>query len=113
MPPETPIACTLDAQDRPARLARARELGEQALAGLNVGDGSALLRFQGHYEAVDALVAAERACCPFFEFTITRHGENTEVEIVAPEGGELLLRGLVAGIVAGWGGGLQSPVSSR
>jgi hypothetical protein len=113
MPPETPITCTLEAEDRTARLARARELGEQALAGLNVGDGSALLRFQGHYEAVDALVAAERPCCPFFEFTTTRHGQNTELEIVAPEGGEPLLRRLVAGVVAGWEGGLRSPVSSR
>lgn len=113
MPPETPIACTLDAEDRTARLARARELGERALAGLNVGDGSALLRFHGHYEAVDALVAAEGACCPFFEFTTTRHGENTELEIVAPEGGDPLLRGLVAGIVAGWERGLRSPISSR
>src|SRR5262245_33344608 len=88
MPLETPIACSLDAEDRTARLARARELGAHALAGLNVGHRSALLRFHGHYEAVDALVAAESACCPFFEFTTTRHGENTELEIVAPEGGE-------------------------
>ena len=48
----------------------------------------------------------EGKCCAFFEFATTRAGEETEVEIRTPEGGEPLLRGLVAGIVAGWEGGL-------
>lgn len=33
-----------------------------------------------------------------------REGRETELEIRAPNGGEPLLRGLVAGIVAGWAG---------
>lgn len=103
---EVPIACTLDAADRSARLARARELGERALVGLEVSNGLALLRFRGERDGVDALVAAERDCCPFFEFTVSRHGDDTEVKIRTPEDGEPLLRGLVAGIVAGWQGGL-------
>jgi hypothetical protein len=102
MPRETPIVCTLSAEERPARSASARELGERALVGLDVSDRRALLRFQGEHESVDALVAAESACCAFFEFTSTRDGEDTELEIRTPEGGEPLLRGLVAGIVAGW-----------
>jgi hypothetical protein len=104
MPPETPIACTLDAENRATRLAAARELGEHALVGLEVSERRALLRFHGEQERVDALVAAERACCSFFEFTTTRNGEQTELEIRAPEGGEPILRGLVAGIAAGWKG---------
>jgi hypothetical protein len=108
MPPETPIACTLDAGDLSARLAGARELGKRALVGLDVRDRRALLRFHGERERIDALVAAERACCPFVEFSTTRHGEDTELEIRTPEGGEPLLRGLVAGIVAGWERGLVS-----
>lgn len=103
---ETPIACTLSAADRTARIASARELGERALVGVEVHDRTALLRFQGGREAVDALVAAERTCCGFFEFRATRDGENTELEIRTPEGGEPLLRALVAGVVAGWEGGL-------
>jgi hypothetical protein len=106
MPPETPIACSLDAEKRTARLAAARELGEQALVGLEVSERRALLRFQGEHERVDALVAAERACCAFFEFTTIRNGEQTELEIRTPEGGQPVLRGLVAGIVAGWEGAL-------
>jgi hypothetical protein len=104
MPQE--IACTLGAAERPARLASARELGERALVGLDMRGRRAVLRFHGEREAVDALIAAERACCGFFEFTATPDGEDTEVEVRTPEGGEPLLRGLVAGIVAGWEGGL-------
>jgi hypothetical protein len=38
---------------------------------------------------------------------MTRRGKDTQIEIRVPAGGEPLLRGLVAGIVAGWKGGLQ------
>jgi hypothetical protein len=105
MASETPIACSLDAENRAARLAGTRELGEQALVGLEVSERRALLRFHGRRERIDALVAAERACCGFLEFRATRNGERTELEIRTPEGGEPILRGLVAGIVAGWEGG--------
>jgi hypothetical protein len=104
MSPESAIACSLDAEDRAARMAAARELGEHALVGLDISDRRARLRFRGAHDRVDALVAAESACCAFFEFTTARHDEHTELEIRTPEGGEALLRGLVAGIVAGWQG---------
>jgi hypothetical protein len=52
------------------------------------------------------LAAAERGCCPFFKLTTSRHGDDAEVKIRTPEDGEPLLRGLVAGIVAGWQGAL-------
>ena len=106
MAQETPIACTLSGEDRPARIALARKLGERALVGLEVRDRRALLRFQGERERVDDLVAGESECCGFFEFATTWKGEETELEIRTPVGGEPLLRGLVAGIVAGWDGGL-------
>jgi len=107
MPQETPIACTLEPDDRQDRIATARELGERALVGLEVSDRRALLRFRGEPESVDALVAAESACCAFFDFSTTRDGEDTALEVQTPAGGEPLLRGLVAGIVAGWEGGLS------
>jgi hypothetical protein len=106
MPHETPIACTLTTEDRRARIATARELGERALVGLEVRGRRARLRFQGERDGIDALVAAESECCGFFEFATTRKGEETELEIRTPEGGVPLLRGLVAGIVAGWEGAL-------
>jgi hypothetical protein len=103
---QTPIACTLSAADRPARIAVARELGERALVALEVHDRRALLRFHGEPDRVDDLVAAESECCGFLEFVSTRIGDETELEIRAPKGGEPALRGLIAGIVAGWDVGL-------
>jgi hypothetical protein len=107
MPHEPPLACTLAAAERTARATHLRGLGEQALVGLEVSGRRALLRFEGAHERVAAFVDAERTCCAFFEFSMTRHGEDTEIEIRVPAGGEALLRGLVAGIVAGWKAGLQ------
>jgi hypothetical protein len=107
MPTVTPIACTLGAEDRAARQAAARELGERALVAVHVSERGARLRFRGDHERVDALVAAERACCAFFEFATTRNGEHTELEIRTAAGGEPMLRALVAGIVSGWEQGLR------
>jgi hypothetical protein len=104
---DAPIACTLTVAERPGRAASARELGQQALVDLEVADRTALLRFDGHREEVDALVAAETSCCAFFDFDIREDGDRIELEILTPEGGELFLRSLVAGVVAGWDRGLQ------
>lgn len=107
MTQDAPIACTLTAAEVPDRMASARKLGEQALIDLEVADRRALLRFEGHREAVDALVTAESGCCSFLDFDVRENGRQVELEIRTPEGGELVLRGLVAGVVAGWDGGLQ------
>lgn len=107
MAQDAPIACTLTAPELPGRMASARELGEQALVDLEVADRRALLRFDGHRADVDELVAAESGCCAFFDFDVRQSGRKVELEIVTPEGGELVLRGLVAGVVAGWDRGLR------
>ena len=103
---EAPIACTLTADELPARMRSARELGERALVGVEVSGRRALLRFTGERERIDALVAAERRCCEFLSFEIEQDGERVNLEILTPAGGEPILRGLVAGVVAGWQDGL-------
>jgi hypothetical protein len=105
--PNAPIACTLSATELPGRMESARSLGERALVDVEVADRRALLRFHGHREEVDALVAAESSCCAFFDFDVREDGDRVELEILTPEGGELVLRGLVAGVIAGWDGGLR------
>jgi hypothetical protein len=101
-----PIACTLTAAELPTRIASARELGERALVGVEAADGRAVLSFDGERESIDAFVAAESTCCSFLGFEISEDGERLKLEILSPEGGEPVLRGLVAGVVAGWQGGL-------
>ena len=106
MPEDVAIACTLTTDELPQRLEVARELGERALVGLEVSERRAVLRFDGERDGVDALVAAESTCCSFFAFDVKQEGERIALEIVTPEGGELPMRSLVAGVVAGWEGGL-------
>ncbi|MBA2522508.1 MAG: hypothetical protein H0V25_04165 [Solirubrobacterales bacterium] len=102
MPEEVPIACTLTNAELPGRIAAARALGADALVGLEVAERNALLRFRGERERVDALVAAEQQCCAFFDFGLRERRDLVELEIRTPEGGEPILRGLVAAVVAGW-----------
>jgi hypothetical protein len=103
MPTDVPIACALSGGDREARATAIRELGGRALIGVEAGDRRARLRFHGERERIEALVAAERQCCGFFQFTMTGDGEETELDIRTPEGSEPILRALVAAIVAGCG----------
>ena len=104
MTQETPIACTLTADELPNRLESARRLGARALVAsmLRAPRRAALRRRSA---SVDALVAAESTCCSFFTFSVTESNERVEFEILTPEGGELPMRSLVAGVVAGWEGG--------
>lgn len=106
MPVEVPIACTLSEADLPQRLADARALGADALIGVEVTGQRARLRFNGERERVEQLAAAESRCCSFLEFELEQSKEVVELEIRCPEGGEPILRSLVAAIVAGWEGGL-------
>ena len=48
----------------------------------------------------------EARCCAFLEFELDETGDLLELAIRARDGGEPVLRSLVAAIVAGWEGGL-------
>ena len=106
MPVETPIACTLSQADLPKRLADARALGAGALVGVEARGPYAKLFFGGERGRIEQLVAAETQCCSFLTFELSETANGLELEIRTPEGGEPVLRSLVAAIVAGWEGGL-------
>lgn len=99
-----PVACTLDQADLRNRASELGDLG-RGLIGLSAEGARASLRFPAACSAeVDAFIAAESSCCPFFTFDKTLDGESIELAISAPVDGEWAVRGLVAGFVAGWGG---------
>lgn len=104
MPETTPIACGLEQADLPERGAQMARLG-MTLAAVTAEGTSARLRFPADQgDAVDAFIAAESSCCPFFTFDRAERDGAIELAVDAPEGGEWAVRGLVAGFVAGWGG---------
>jgi hypothetical protein len=103
MPETIPIACTLDEAEVPERGAQMAELGQNLVA-VHAEDRGARLRFPADRSGdVDAFIAAESSCCPFFTFEKTITDTEVELAVSAPEDGEWAVRGLVAGFVAGWG----------
>lgn len=103
MPTTIPIACSLDQAQLPERGAQMAQLG-QSLTAVSAEGRSARLRFPLDRRAeVEAFVAAESACCPFFSFDQTELDDEIELAVSAPADGEWAVRGLVAGFVAGWG----------
>jgi hypothetical protein len=104
MPTPIPIACSLDRTELPERGAQMAQLG-QSLTAVHAEGRRARLRFPLERRAeVDAFVAAESSCCPFFTFERTQLDGELELGVCAPEDGEWAVRGLVAGFVAAWGG---------
>lgn len=95
-----PIACSLDAADLSARRAELTRLGEDAL--LPPGrDGS--LRFRNDRETrtrLEALVAAEAACCPFLDLTVREEPGALVLEISAPDGAEPVVEELTSALGA-------------
>jgi hypothetical protein len=94
-----PIACTLDASDRPQRDRDIRGLGRDALLSLDRGAQTAILRFRpepGVRRRVEAIAAAEGDCCAFFDFDLAETSEAITLTIAAPDGGEPIMNELAS-----------------
>jgi hypothetical protein len=102
MPETVPIACSLEQSELLDRARAMARLGGRLVA-VEAEGRDARLRFAASHGAVDEFVRAESDCCPFFDFTVAERGEDVELRVGAPEGGEWAVRGLVAGFVAAWG----------
>jgi len=97
-PDATPIACTLEAADRPGRVAAweaalARVASREAIDGgvrLSLVPGEPLA-------ALVDLVVAEQACCSFFAFAVTVDGRGAGLEVTAPPEAQELVRSLFGG----------------
>jgi MerR family copper efflux transcriptional regulator len=96
MTSEIPIACTLSADERPARLAEIKALGRDALIGTGA-DGT--LRFRndpGIRARLAAIVAAESRCCPFLDIELSANEAELWLAIRAPGEAEPVARELAA-----------------
>ena len=101
MTPETPIACSLSADELPKRLAAMSSIGRDALLGVSP-DG--VLRFRADArtrERLEAIVAAESECCSFLSIELAGESGELALSIKAPPGAEPLASDLVAAFAAG------------
>jgi hypothetical protein len=99
-----PIACGLGEGDLRARQQRLAELGRASFRGADGGRGRHRLRFRGDpgtRAALEAIVVAERECCPFLDLSIGESGGETTLSIEAPEGGEEIADALAEAFRAG------------
>lgn len=84
-----PVVCTLDAsalRDRGAELAA---IGRDGLLAAEIDGARATLRFSPAVaERLEAVVAAERECCAWLGLDLARRGDQIELALTAPAGGE-------------------------
>lgn len=81
-----PIACTLDGSSVATRVDEWRAVLERARA-TEPHAGGVRLEFDhdGPVGTLARLMAAERACCQFFDFALTVDGRGVGLEVSAPE----------------------------
>jgi hypothetical protein len=99
MPTDLPIACSLTADELPARLADMEAIGRDALLAVVTSGRRATLRFRSRAatrERLAAIVAAESQCCAFLKFGLVDAGDALVLSIDAPPGAEPVLDDLVA-----------------
>jgi hypothetical protein len=88
------VACSLDADDRRKRVDEWAELLGQASTSTTTADG-VRYRFSASDEVeqqVRALAAAEKACCSFLDFDVSRSAETIDLTVKAPAEGIEALR---------------------
>jgi hypothetical protein len=80
---EPPLACTLAAADGAARLGRWRALSDARLSVRRLPD-QLVVRYRSHrgvQQELETLVAAERECCSFADWQVTRDSEDVLLRI--------------------------------
>ena len=94
MTSEIPIACTLSAAERLARLQEIEALGRDALIGTGA-DGALRFRNDPAIRArLAAIAAAESQCCPFLDLELSAGHAELRLAITAPEEAEPAAREL-------------------
>lgn len=101
MSPDTPIACSLSADELPQRLAEMSAIGKDALMSVSPGG---TLRFRADAttrDRLEAIVAAESQCCPFLSLELSEDAGEIALTIVAPEGAEPIAADLAHSFATG------------
>ncbi|MEU0882478.1 thioredoxin domain-containing protein [Lentzea sp. NPDC005914] len=93
-------ACTLPAADQPMRLAEFDALFASSLRGVRREESGWLrLHLGGGADVEDGardLASREAECCSFFDFTVSRDGDDVIIDVRVPSDKEVVLDGLAA-----------------
>jgi hypothetical protein len=94
--PDPPIACTLEPEDMPSRLADWQIVLDRAGARTTTDDGALRIELDDSLDVgeLGRLVAAEQRCCAFFSFAITVDTRGIGLEVRAPDGATDLVTSL-------------------
>lgn len=96
MASDLPVACSLDADELPERLAAMAALGRAGLIAAERDGARAVLRFQPAARVeLAAIVAAEAECCAFLSMRIHDEHETVVLTVEGPTGAEPLLQDMV------------------
>ncbi|HEX4058492.1 MAG TPA: hypothetical protein VHX87_09275 [Galbitalea sp.] len=97
-PDELPTACALGPTDGAARMDRWRALANGRLD-VRHGSGEVVVSYEasrGVHEELESLVAAERECCGFADWQVTRESGNVVLHIRADAQGLAAIVGVFA-----------------
>lgn len=104
MTKEEPVACSLGATDLEQRLTEIAEVGAEGLIDSKADGNRHLLRFRldaTTRRRLEAIIAAEAACCAFLDLSLSERDGALVVSIDAPEAA----RGVADGLAAAFGVG--------
>jgi len=98
---DLPLACSLGAGDRDARLKDLTEIGRRLLSLTRRAGAPVLLRFSRDPDTkaeLERIVAAEAECCAFLDMRITEQDEALQLSIAGPQGSEPIVEELMEAI---------------
>lgn len=100
MTKDTPIACSLSADELPERLAEMSAIGRDALLGVTQEGALRFRADQPTRQRLESIVAAESQCCSFLAFELVEVSGELVLTVTAPAGAEPIAQDLVNAFAA-------------
>jgi uncharacterized heparinase superfamily protein len=97
-PGTVPIACTLDLDDRPARVDEWRRFFGDSVSAVTQESGVVRLLLaptEAALVAAASLAQREKECCAFFDFAIELEAEQRWLRVNVPESADTMLHAFV------------------
>jgi hypothetical protein len=90
---DTPVACSLGADELKQRLAVIAEIGADSLISRDIEGDRHLLRFRANAAArrrLEGIIAAEAECCSFLDLSLSEEEGELVLSIAAPKDAQAL-----------------------